>query len=46
MPVAPHVYVTEPPPYTVICRFIDFEKFRDLFADEELYLRALRVGGR
>jgi hypothetical protein len=39
MPVAPHVYVTEPPPDTVICRFIDFDKFRDLFANEELYLR-------
>jgi hypothetical protein len=29
----------EPPNYTVICRFIDFFKFHDLFANEEIYLR-------
>lgn len=28
-----------PPADTVICRFMNFDKFRDLFANEELYLR-------
>ena len=39
MPIAPHSYVEAPPDDTVICRFMDFPKFRDLFANEELYLR-------
>jgi hypothetical protein len=39
MPVTSHPYVKQPPDDTVICRFIDFDKFRDLFANEELYLR-------
>lgn len=39
MPVVSHPYVEAPPVDTVICRFIDFDKFRDLFASEELYLR-------
>jgi len=39
MPVVHHPYVLEPPSDTVICRFMDFGKFRDLFANEELYLR-------
>jgi hypothetical protein len=39
MPVIPHISCQEPTPDTVICRFIDFDKFRDLFANEELYFR-------
>ena len=39
MPVNPHRYVAQPAPESVICRFMDFDKFRDLFANEELYLR-------
>ena len=39
MPVVSHSYVETPPEDTVICRFMDFDKFRDLFANEELYLR-------
>jgi hypothetical protein len=39
MPVVSHAYVTQPPGDTLICRFMDFGKFRDLFANEELYLR-------
>src|SRR5260370_32628213 len=39
MPVVSHAYVEAPPEDTVICRFMDFDKFRDLFANEELYLR-------
>ena len=35
----PHVDCTEPPANTPICRFIDLPKFRDLFANEELYFR-------
>jgi hypothetical protein len=31
--------VKEPEGNPVICRFMDFEKFRDLFANEEIYLR-------
>jgi hypothetical protein len=38
-PVVTHSYVTHPPGDTVICRFMGFDKFRDLFAKEELYLR-------
>lgn len=39
MPIASHYACTEPPADTRICRFIDFPKFRDLFANEELYFR-------
>jgi hypothetical protein len=39
MPITPHVDCTEPPANTRICRFIDLPKFRDLFANEELYFR-------
>jgi hypothetical protein len=39
MPVVSHPHCTEPPDDTVICRFMDFQKFRDLFANEELYLQ-------
>src|SRR5579872_3190552 len=39
MPVVSHPYVGVPPEDAVICRFMDFDKFRDLFANEELYLR-------
>jgi hypothetical protein len=39
MPIITHRACTEPPVDTVICRFLDFRKFRDLFANEELYLR-------
>jgi hypothetical protein len=39
MPIVPHYACTEPPANTIICRFMDFPKFRDLLANEELYLR-------
>jgi len=39
MPIVPHIACTEPEPDTIICRFMDFPKFRDLFANEELYFR-------
>ena len=39
MPVVSHSYVEAPTEDTVICRFMDFDKLRDLFASEELYLR-------
>ena len=39
MPVVPHEACSEPDPSAVICRFIDLKKFRDLFANEELYFR-------
>jgi hypothetical protein len=39
MPIVPHYACTEPPAGTSICRFMDLPKFRDLFANEELYLR-------
>ena len=39
MPIVPHDACTEPPANTSICRFLDLPKFRDLFANEELYLR-------
>lgn len=39
MPVVSHPYVETPPEDTVICRFMDFDKVRDLFGNEELYLR-------
>lgn len=39
MPIVPHDACTEPALDAVICRFVDFPKFRDLFANEELYFR-------
>jgi hypothetical protein len=39
MPIVPHFACTEPESETVICRFMDFPKFRDLFANEGLYFR-------
>jgi hypothetical protein len=39
MAVVPHEACSEPSPNAIICRFIDLKKFRDLFANEELYLR-------
>jgi len=39
MPIVPHDACTEPPADTRICRFMDLPKFRDLFANEELYFR-------
>ena len=39
MPIIDHYACIHPPDDTIICRFIDFPKFRDLFANEELYLR-------
>src|ERR1700722_16053976 len=39
MPITPHDACTEPTADTRICRFIDLPKFRDLFANEELYFR-------
>jgi hypothetical protein len=38
MPIASHPACEHPPDDTVLCRFMDFPKFRDLFANEELYL--------
>jgi len=39
VPIVPHYACKEPADDTVIWRFMDFPKFRDLFANEELYLR-------
>ena len=39
MPILTHIACNEPAPDTIICRFMDFQKFRDLFANEELYFR-------
>lgn len=39
MPIVPHDACTEPPANTRICRFMNLPKFRDLFANEELYFR-------
>jgi hypothetical protein len=39
MPIVTHYACTEPPADTRICRFMDLPKFRDLFANEELYFR-------
>lgn len=39
MPIISHNACTEPAGGTVVCRFMDVPKFRDLFANEELYLR-------
>jgi len=39
MPITPHYACKEPPDDTIICRFMELWKFRDLFANEELYFR-------
>jgi hypothetical protein len=39
MPIGQHSACKQPPADTRICRFLDFRKFRDLFANEELYFR-------
>lgn len=39
MPIVSHYACTEPPANTRVCRFMDLPKFRDLFANEELYFR-------
>jgi hypothetical protein len=39
MSIIRHEACTEPSPDTIVCRFIDLRKFRDLFANEELYFR-------
>jgi len=39
MPITPHYACVEPSGDTVVCRFMDLPKFRDLFASEELYFR-------
>jgi hypothetical protein len=39
MAIIAHYACKEPSDDIVICRFMDFRKFRDLFASEELYLR-------
>ena len=39
MPIIQHPACIAPAPDTSICRFMDFNKFRDLFANEELYFR-------
>jgi hypothetical protein len=39
MPVLPYYSQTEPPAETVIWRFLDLRKFRDLMANQELYFR-------
>jgi len=41
MPIIQHPACVEPPEDTAICRFMDFRKFRDLFANEELYFRRI-----
>jgi hypothetical protein len=37
MPIVPQLACMHPPDDTVICPFMEFRKFRDLFATEELY---------
>lgn len=37
MPVVSHDACREPALDAIICRFVEFWKFRDLFANEELY---------
>jgi hypothetical protein len=37
MPITPHYACKECPDSTAICRFMELWKFRDLFANEELY---------
>ena len=39
MPVLPYYSQKEPPPESVIWRFLDLRKFRDLMANQELYFR-------
>jgi len=39
MTIQSHYACEEPPNDTVICRFMQMDKFRDLFASEELYFR-------
>ena len=39
VPIIPHEACSKPGPDTVICRFLDLRKFRDLLASEELYFR-------
>lgn len=39
MSIVPHPSCIEPPEDSIICRFMNFDKFRDFFANEELYLR-------
>jgi hypothetical protein len=39
VPIVAHEACSEPRPDTIICRFVDLRKFRDLFANEELYFR-------
>jgi hypothetical protein len=39
MPIVPHPACTNPPDDTVLCQLMDLPKFRDLFANEELYFR-------
>jgi hypothetical protein len=39
MAIQSHPAVKEPEGNPVICRFMDFEKFRDLFGNEEIYFR-------
>jgi len=39
MPIQAHSAVKEPEGNPVICRFMDFEKFRDMFGNDEIYLR-------
>lgn len=41
MPIVTHDACTEPQVDTRICRFMDLPKFRDLFANEELYFRRI-----
>jgi len=39
MPIVQHPACAEPETDVRVCRFMDFDKFRDLFASEELYFR-------
>ena len=43
MPVVSHDACKEPSSDSVICRFMDLTKFRDLFASEELYFRQVSL---
>ena len=43
MPIVEHYACKEPPAETAICRFMDLRKFRDLFANEELYFRQVAL---
>lgn len=41
MSINPHPACVVPPPETIICKYLSLDKFRDIFASEELYFRRL-----